>query len=88
MDSKTDVCYIVISGPPKAPKVKVQDAAVEALEQKLKSVRTTFLNGNAPSKADAETFNSISGKSLVGYPAVAGWYSTVSMFEAAVRNSW
>jgi glutathione S-transferase len=75
-----------VSAPPKQAKPKVQDAALDALEAKLG--KSTFLSGNAPSKADAETFAQVQGKSLVGYPRVAGWYSTVSMFESGVRGSW
>jgi lysyl-tRNA synthetase class 2 len=71
---------------PKQVKAKVQDAEVDALEAKLRTL--TFLSGSAPGAADKDMFNKVTGKSLAGYPLSAGWYSTLSMFEPNVRNSW
>ena len=73
---------------PKVAKAKVQDADLDALEQKLRSLKTSFLSGNAPGSVDKEMYEKISGKSFIGYPVSAGWFSTVSMFEGNVRNSW
>jgi len=71
---------------PKAAKAKVQDAELDALEKKLGSA--SFLSGKAPGPADRDMFAKVTGKSLVGYPLSAGWYSTISMFEPNVRSSW
>jgi len=77
-----------MSGPPKAPKVKVQDSALDALEEQLRSLKTRFLSGAAPGNADKATFDSVTGKSLIGYPMSAGWFFSVSVFEPAVREAW
>lgn len=65
----------------------MQDAELDALEKKLGG-GVTFLSGKAPGAADRDMFNKVSGKSLAGYPLVAGWLSTISMFEPNVRNAW
>jgi len=54
----------------------------------MRALKTSFLAGNSPGKVDEEMFKKISNKSLIGYPLTSGWYSTVSMFHAGVRESW
>ena len=69
-------------------KEKKEDQQLSELEERLSKSKTPFLNGHEPSSEDRETFDKIQNKNLHGYPSVAGWYFTVSCFQADCRGSW
>jgi lysyl-tRNA synthetase, class II len=70
----------------------VDSALVVALSDvNVKLAGKPFLNGAQPSKADAEalkTLGSVPFATLRCFPSVQAWYTTVSIFNEAVRESW
>ena len=64
-------------------------AKLKEIESSLSS--NSYLFGSSPGKIDATTFASLTGvptKTFKGYPKVVSWYSSLSIFTEAVRQSW
>ena len=93
----TDEQLTVIAG--NAPKTDIMkefkdaDFTSEAVLKKLDAalVGKSFLNGTAPTKADAELLDPVlkaGSAALESVPNVAAWTKLLSMFTPEVRSSW
>ncbi|OQR87036.1 lysyl-tRNA synthetase [Achlya hypogyna] len=76
---------------PTSGAITAANFSLEAVEAKLQSAQTNFLNGAKPSKEDAVVFERVKviGKDILAkFPLTQAWLDLVSLFTNELRNKW